>query len=114
MKLEATLHTAISGVIRDVKNVVTNCKLHGRIAAEEQTIETLTREIGTLALHHLDQGAAMAPEIMERYQAVKESRSAIKTANCEKHSVKVVCSQCGAKTTTGMHFCGACGAEMEV
>ena len=114
MKLDTKIRAAASGVARDVKNAVVNCKLDGTIAAEEKTIEELTREIGMLAIHTLDNGETMNPEIMERYNAVKSARDAIHTAQSEKQSVKAkaVCPECGAKTTAGMQFCGACGARM--
>ncbi len=115
MTLETKIRAAASGVARDVKNAVASCKLDGTIAAEEKTIEELTREIGTLAIHTLDSGATMAPEIMERYDAVKAARDAIHTAKSEKRAVKVkaACPVCGAKTTAGMRFCGVCGACVE-
>ena len=112
MKLEQEISTAVSDTIRGLKNAVTNCKLDGQIADEEKNIAALTREIGTLTVHKLDDGAEMAPEIMERYAAIQTARSSIKNSSAEKKADKAVCPKCGTKTMAGMRFCGSCGALM--
>ena len=113
MNLETKLRTAADDMVNGLKTTATNCILDGKIAAQEKIIDTMTREIGTLAVHALDQGTVMPPEIMERYEAVQAARDAIREAKTEKQAGKSVCPECGAKTESGMKFCGACGARME-
>ena len=113
MNLETKLRTAADGVVRNLKNAAAGCKLDGKIAAQEKTMDAMTREIGTLAVHALDHGTTMPPEIMERYEAVQAARDEIRAMKAEKQAGKSVCPACGAKTDSQMRFCGACGAPME-
>ena len=113
MKLAGKMNEMTASTIKTMKNSAESLKLEGKIAGEEKKIKALTAEIGNLALISLDSGEQMGPEIMERYAAIEAARKNIKAAISEKPVTKAVCPSCGAKTSVGMHYCGACGTALK-
>ncbi len=103
----------MSNIARSMKNGVDNCKIEGKIAEQQMKIKSLTKEIGNLAVIRLDEGDEMSPEIMERYQAIKDAREAIDNLKQEKKYSKVTCPNCGEKTSAEMNYCGKCGANLK-
>ena len=55
----------------------------------------------------------MCPEIMERYEAIKEAGKEIEMLEKNRKITKVVCPSCGLKTSADMKYCGKCGSPME-
>jgi len=113
MDVTGTINAGMSKMVRSMKNGVGNCKTDGKIAEQQKKIKVLTREIGNLALVRLEAGDEMSPEIMERYAAIKEAQETIAILEGEKKKAKVVCQECGAKTSADMKYCGACGACLQ-
>lgn len=113
MKFAGKMNEMTTSAINTMKNSAESLKLEGRIAGEEKKIRALITEIGNLTLLRLDAGEQMSAEIMERYAAIEAARKKIMAATEEIPVTKVVCPVCGAKTASGMHYCGACGTALE-
>lgn len=108
---------AYAGTARAVSGMKTanaNLKQDGKVADAEKIIHTMTREIGNLTVIMLDGDRSVGPDIKERYEAILEARKTIAAAEAGKVHAKTVCPHCGKKTTAGMHYCGWCGALLEV
>jgi len=112
MSFTGKFQAGMSHVARGMKNGAENYKLNGKIAEQEKRIKQLTREIGNLTIVRLEAGDEMCPEIMERYQAIKEAKEVITELEQERKVTKAVCPCCGAKTSIDMKYCGQCGASM--
>ena len=110
MNITGTINAGMTKMARGMRNGVDNCKTDGKITEQQKKIKILTAEIGNLALVRLEAGDEMSPEIMERYEAIKEAREAIETLQSEKKKSTVICQECGAKTSVDMKYCGVCGA----
>lgn len=112
MSFTGKLNAGMSGIARSMKNGADNCKLDGKIADQQKKIKVLTKEIGNLVLLRLEAGDEMSPEIMERYQAILEAKEEIETLEKDRKVTRIVCPDCGAKTSANMKYCGKCGAEI--
>lgn len=112
MNFIGTANAQMARMARSMKDGVDNCKVDGKIAEQEKTIQLLTKEIGNLALLSLEAGAQMSPEIMERYFVIKEAKERIAEFEQEKKKKVIVCPKCGAKTAVNMKYCGVCGAAL--
>lgn len=110
MKVTGTINAEMLKMARSMKNSVDNCKIDGKIAEKQKMITILKKEIGNLALVRLEAGDEMAPEIMERYEAIKSAKEEISILQSEKKKLTVTCPECGAKTVIEMNYCGACGS----
>lgn len=97
---------------KSMKDGMDNCRTDGKIAEQQKIIKELTKEIGNLTLLQLESGVEMSPEIMERYLAVKDAKEKIVQLENDKKVTSVLCQECGAKTKTGMKYCGKCGAQL--
>lgn len=113
MNFTGKFNASMAKMSRTMKNGVDNCKLDGKIAEQQKKIKVLTKEIGNLALVRLDAGDEMSPEIMERFEAIKEARAEITALEGERKKASIACPKCGAKTTGDMRYCGKCGADMK-
>lgn len=113
MDVAGTINAGMAKATRCMRNSVDNCKADGKIAEQQKKIKVLTREIGNLALVRLEAGDEMCPEIMERYEAIKEAKEAIAALENGKKKTTVVCQECGAKTSINMKYCGVCGTCLQ-
>lgn len=113
MSFTEKFNVEMSNIARSMRNGVDNCKIEGKIAEQQMKIKTLTKEIGNLAVIKLDEGDEMSPEIMERYEAIKEARKKIENLKTDKKYSKVECPVCGEKTSADMNYCGKCGAGLK-
>ena len=113
MNMTGKANAAVAQITQHMKNGVDNCKLDGKIAEQQKRIKTLTREIGNLAIVRLEEGDEMSPEIMERYAAIKEAKKTITELEAERKHSRVVCPECGAKTSVEMTYCGVCGTKLK-
>ena len=113
MDVTGTINAGISKMARGMKNSVDNCKIDGKIAEKQKMIKSLTKEIGNLALVRLEAGDEMCPEIMERYEVIKDAKEEIVVLQSEKKKSTVVCKECGAKTFIDMKYCGVCGTCLQ-
>lgn len=113
MNFTAKMNASMAKMAKTMKNGVDNCKLDGRIAEQQKKIKMLTREIGTLTLVRLDAGDEMSPEVMERFEAIKEARAEITDLAGQRKKASIACPECGAKTASDMRYCGKCGADMK-
>ena len=112
MSLTRKLNAGAACITKTMKNSVDNFKLEGRIAEQEKIIKDFTKEITNLIMVKLENGETMAPEIMERYEAIQEAKKEIEELEKERKTIKIVCSGCGAKTSVEMNYCGQCGAKL--
>lgn len=112
MDVTGKINAGMAKMARSMRNSVDNCKTEGKIAEQQKKIKVLTREIGNLAVVRMEAGDEMCPEIMERYVAIKEAKETITKLKNEKKKTKVVCQECGAKTSADMKHCGVCGARI--
>ena len=113
MNLTGKLNAGMTNFAKNMRNGVDNYKVDGKIAEQESKIKALEKEIGNLVLLRLEAGDGMSPEIMERYDAIKEAREVIAALESEKVQTKVACPNCGAKTSIDMNYCGKCGANVK-
>lgn len=113
MNFTGKFNASMTKMAKTMKNGVDNCKLDGKIAEQQKKIKVLTKEIGNLALMRLDAGDEMSPEIMERFEAIKEARAEITVLESERKKANVACPKCGTKTAGDMRYCGKCGADMK-
>lgn len=113
MSFTGKLNAGMSNFTKSMKNGADNYKLDGKIAEQQKKIKVLTKEIGNLVLIRLEAGDEMSPEIMERYQAILAAREEIETLEKDRKVTKIVCPNCGARTSADMKYCGKCGACME-
>ena len=113
MNVTGTINAGMSKMTRSMRNSVDNCKTDGKIVEQRKKIKALTKEIGNLVLVRLEAGDEMSPEIMERYEAIKEAKEAIAALESEKKKTTVICKECGAKTSIGMKYCGMCGTSLK-
>lgn len=111
-KIMGTLSAGMASMKRGMKTGVDSCKLEGKIAEQQKKIRTLTKEIGNLAIVRLEAGDEMCPEIMERFHAIQEARAEIESLEKGRKIVKIVCPNCGAKTSAKMNYCGKCGSAL--
>ena len=111
MDVTGTINAGMSKMVRGMKKSIDNCKINGRVVEKQKMIKLLTKEIGNLALVRLEAGDEMSPEIMERYEAIKEAKEEIALLNSEKKKTNVICPKCSAKTSIDMMYCGMCGAQ---
>lgn len=109
MNVTGTINAGMTKMARGMRNGVDNYKLDGKIAEQQKKVKDLTREIGNLALVRLEAGDEMCPEIMERYEAIKEAKTEIANLESGKKKSTVICQECGAKTSIDMKYCGVCG-----
>ena len=112
MTFTGKLNAGVAKFTKNMKDGADNCKLDGKIAEQENKIQVLTKEIGNLTVLKLEAGEEMSPEIMERYFAIKEAKEMISEMEKEKKVSVIVCPSCGAKTSVGMKYCGACGKSL--
>ena len=112
MNITGTINAGMSKMARGMRNSVDNCKTDGKIAEQQKKIKVLTKEIGNLALARLEAGEEMSPEIMERYEAIKQAQGKIAAFEGEKKKTTIICEQCGTKTSIEMKYCGACGTSL--
>ena len=112
MNITGTVNAGMRKMAGNMKNGVNNCKVDGKIAEQQKRIKMLTKEIGNLALIRLEAGDEMSPEIMERYEAIKEAKEEIAVLNSEKKKTNVICPKCSAKISIDMMYCGMCGAQL--
>lgn len=114
MSIAGTINAGVSKAAKCVKDGMDNCKIDGQIAEWQKRIKTLTKEIGNLAIIRLEAGDQMSPEIMERYEAIKEARAMIEELDSSKVKDEgTYCPACGMKAPEGMKFCGACGTSLD-
>ena len=113
MNVTGTIHAGMTKMARGMRNGVDNYKLDGKIAEQQKKVKDLTREIGNLALVRLEAGDEMCPEIMERYEVIKDAKEEIVVLQSEKKKSTVVCKECGAKTFIDMKYCGVCGTCLQ-
>lgn len=113
MSLTGRFYADMAGMADFIKGGADDCILDGRIAEQQRQIRKLTEEIGNLAVLKLEEGAEMAPEIMERYEVIKEAKQKIEEMKSEKKSAFQECPECGAKVSMNMKYCGQCGAELK-
>lgn len=113
MSFTGTANAGMAKFVKSMKNGVDNCKVDGKIAEQQNIIQSLTREIGNLAVLHLEAGEEMSPDIMERYFAIREAKEIIAELEKEKKRTTIICPVCGAKTSVGMQYCGVCGVELK-
>ena len=113
MDVTGTISAGMEKTVKSMKNGVDNCKKGGKIAEQQKKIKALTKEIGNLALLRLEAGDEMSPEIMERYEAIKAAKTEIAVLESGKKKSTVICQECGAKTSIGMKYCGACGTCLQ-
>lgn len=113
MDVTGTINASMSKMARNMKNSVDNCKIDGKIAEKKKMIRELTKEIGNLALVRLEAGDEMCPEIMERYNVIKDAKEEIAVLQSEKKKSTIVCKECGAKTSIEMKYCGVCGTYLQ-
>lgn len=113
MSFTGELNAGMSNIAKSVRNSADNFKLDGKIAEQQKKIRILTKEIGSLALVRLEAGDEMCPEIMERYLAICEAKEVIAALEKERKTTKVICPNCGAKTSVDMNYCGKCGTSMK-
>lgn len=112
-KIVGAFSSSVASMKKGVKNGVDSCKLEGKIAEQQKKIKTLTKEIGNLTIVRLEAGDEMRPEIMERFHAIQEAKAEIESLEKGRKIVKVVCSDCGTKTSAKMNYCGKCGAALK-
>lgn len=112
MDIKSKMNAGVASIAKTMKSGVDNCKLDTQIAEQQKKIKVLTREIGNLALVRLEAGDEMSPEIMERFEAIKEAKETIETLRKEKKKYTVVCPSCGTKTSAQMKYCGMCGSVL--
>ena len=112
MDVTGTINAGMSKMIRGMKKSVDNCKINGMVVEKQKMIKSLTKEIGNLALIRLEAGDEMSPEIMERYEAIKEAKEEIAVLNSEKKKTNVICPKCSAKISIDMMYCGMCGVQL--
>ena len=55
----------------------------------------------------------MSHEIMERYAVICESRETIEALEKDRKTTKIVCPECGAKSSAKMNYCGNCGTKLQ-
>lgn len=96
-----------------LKNGADNCKLEGMIAEHNKIIKNMKKEIAALTIAKLDEGEEMSPEIMERYAVICESRETIEALEKDRKTTKIVCPECGAKSSAKMNYCGNCGTKLQ-
>ena len=113
MNITGTVNAGMRKMADGMKNGVNNCKVDGKIAEQQKRIKMLTKEIGNLALVRLEAGDEMCPEIMERYEVIKDAKEEIVVLQSEKKKSTVVCKECGAKTFIDMKYCGVCGTCLQ-
>ena len=88
-------------------------------AVENREIEEIRKKYITAVeskmgeLKRLDAGDEMCPEIMERYQSILEAKAEIECLEKGRKAVKVVCPECGHKTSVKMNYCGKCGVLLK-
>ena len=97
MNFTGKLNAGMSNFAQSMRNGADNCKLDGKIAEQQKKIKILTKEIGNLVLVRLEAGDEMCPEIMERYEAIKEAGKEIEMLEKNRKITKVVCPSCGLK-----------------
>lgn len=112
-KIMGTLSAGLTSMKKGMQDGVDSCKLEGKIAEQQKRIKKLTKEIGNLTIVRLEAGDEMSPEIMERFQAIKEARDEIERLEKGRKIVKAVCPNCGHKTSAKMNYCGKCGAVLK-
>lgn len=113
MDVTGTINAGMTKMARSMRNSVDNCKADGKIAEQRKIIKALTREIGNLALLRLEAGDEMSPEIMERYEAIKEAKEEILVLESGKKKTTIICQECGTKTSIAMNYCGVCGTCLQ-
>lgn len=113
MNFTGKLNASMAKMGKTMKNGVDNCKLDGKIAEQQKRIRVLTKEIGNLTLVRLDAGDEMSPEVMERFEAIKEARAEITALESGRKKTNIACPKCGVKTAGDMRYCGKCGADMK-
>ena len=113
-KIMGTLSAGMAGMKKGMQDSVDSCKLEGKISEQKKQIKRLTKEIGNLAIVRLEAGDEMCPEIMERFEAIKEAQAEIECLEKGRKIVKIVCPGCGAKTSAKMNYCGKCGTVLRV
>lgn len=113
MNLTGKINAGMTSLAKNMKTGVDNYKVDGKIAEQERKIKVLKKEISKLVLIRLDAGDEMSPEIMERYEAIKEAREVIAELENEKVQTTIVCPSCGAKTYMDMNYCGKCGSNVK-
>ena len=96
-----------------LKNGADNCKLEGMIAEHNKIIKNMKKEIAALTIAKLDEGEEMSSEIMERYAVICESRETIEALEKDRKTTKIVCPECGAKSSAKMNYCGNCGTKLQ-
>lgn len=111
-KIVGTLSVGMTSMKKGIQSGIDNCKLEGKISEQQHVIKKLKKEIENLVMQRLDAGDEMCPEITERYQAILEARTEIKSLEKGRKIVKVVCSGCGHKTSVKMNYCGKCGMPL--
>ena len=113
MSLTGKFYADMAGIADWIREGADDCILDGKISEQQRLIRKLTDEIGNLTVLRLDKGEEMSPEIMERYEAIKEIRKTIDELNVNKKNEFTVCPECGAKTTAEMNYCGKCGSALK-
>ena len=113
MTFTGKFNAGMADMTKAMKNAADNYKLDGKIAEQKKLIKMVTREIADLVVLRLDAGDEMAPEIMERYNLIKEARAVIEELEKERKTTKVVCPNCGMKTSAEMNYCGKCGTRVK-
>ena len=113
MTFTGKFNAGMADMTKAMKNAADNYKLDGKIAEQKKMIKMVTKEIADLVVLRLDAGDEMAPEIMERYNLIKEARAVIEELEKERKTTKVVCPNCGMKTSAEMNYCGKCGTRVK-
>ena len=109
-------------------------QVNAQIKAENGKISGYQYTLGVMLLKKLDEGMVFDDEIMQQYEAVKASRTAIENANAELARIQQLiadaelaakansffgkggkkCPSCGNAVTDDMAFCNKCGTKLPV
>lgn len=95
------------------KDAAAVAKIKADVKAEELKMHSTYAEIGKLFCEHAS--GEIDEVFLPLLQKIADSKEKIAELENELDKVKktVSCSECGAKSPAGSHFCTACGAELK-
>ena len=112
LSITGNFYADMAGIADLIKGSADDYILDGNIVEQQKIIRKLTEEIGNLTLLKLEEGEEMSPEVMERYEVIKEAKQKIEEMKADKKTVFVECPECGAKASVNMKYCGSCGSAL--
>ena len=109
------LNSFANAATEKASDVLESGKLNLKINTEERKIEQATLKIGQCLLRSLDAGQEYDESIMNLYEEIQASRTAISSIKADLTNLSgvVFCPSCHAKNPPESKFCRDCGTKLE-